>query len=156
MYSLRERMSATLTNAGQVHYENWEEAAVPTVTVTFLSPLKRSLAKWLWKRSMEKGKIWEMQMFELVLLFGGLMREAMEKPDHKPELNNLMASSSLYVFLLPKTTFCCSLLCSRNLHPFLLHRHKHTRNGYFSMCPADWLWRISQWCSARYAMLWKY
>lgn len=44
-------------------------------------------------------------MFELVLLFGGLIREDMAKPNRKPEFNNLKSSSSLYVFMLPKPTF---------------------------------------------------
>lgn len=55
-YSLRESMSATLSSTGQDHYENQEETAVPTITVTFLTPVKRRQSKWLWKRSTEKGK----------------------------------------------------------------------------------------------------
>lgn len=49
-------MSAVLSSAGQGHYEKGGEAGVPAVGVIFLSPAKRSQAKWLWKRSTEKGK----------------------------------------------------------------------------------------------------
>lgn len=43
-----------------------------------------------------------MRMFELIFLFGGLTREVMEEPNHKPEFSNLKASISLYVFMLQK------------------------------------------------------
>lgn len=40
----------------------------------------------------KKRKVWEIEMFELVLLFGGLTREAMDESNHKQEFNNLKDS----------------------------------------------------------------
>jgi len=44
-----------------------------------------------------------MHVFEFVLLFGGLTREAVEESNRKQEFNNLKASKSLYVFMLLET-----------------------------------------------------
>lgn len=80
-----------LSSAGQNNYENWEETAVLTVSMIFLSPVKADKWSGSGKDPWKKRKVWEIEMFELVLL-GGLTREAMEESDHKQEFNNLKDS----------------------------------------------------------------